>query len=637
MNAYQAIQDSNQENGKIVVNVLRKEELDLGSEASIDGFVIFDDGIGFDNDNMYSFNTAYSEHKMARGGKGLGRFLWLKAFDRVEIASTFRDPEGQICTRKFMFNDSYSLDDDIVTETSKQTTGTSVSLLELNSAYKEKCPSDIDHIGMKICEHFVLVLMQEDCPRILLRDGRKEVSINDIFENQFRSGASFEKFEIGGHEFTIHGFRIHDTRAFRHRIVYCAHDRAVITESIDKFLPNFRKKLVGENDQSFVYLAVVQGSFLDGKVNNERTSFDIADEQFDDDGQESLLAEDVRSSEIRSNVLEFIDRDLRTIIDDINVRKKQKISDFVENKAPHYKILMKDIDNFIEKVPIETTLAELDSILHKELYKKEVSLKQQGNQILEGSKLRNYDEYREKISDFLENQNAIGVSALAQHVAHRKIILEFFRKALSIKSDDKYPLEKVVHDLIFPMSSTVDDTLISQQNLWIIDERLNYHSFIASDKQLKSVDQSLGSAKRPDLLAFNRKFTLSEGDGPLTSLTIVEFKRPMRDDYTDDDNPLRQVAGVLKDIRTGSALNDEGRPIELAGENIPTNCFIICDITPKLKKVLDDWDAMPTPSGDGYYGYHRTHKMYFEVISYNKLLSDAEKRNQMFFEKLKLL
>lgn len=638
MNAYQAIQDASPRDGEIIVNVLRESTLGLpGIDPSIDGFVITDNGIGFNDRNMESFNTAYSELKFSRGGKGLGRFLWLKAFEKVEINSFFSEEGGECLKRDIVFHDQYSLNDDQVSETDRLSTGTSVSLLRLRDRYKAQCPSDIEHIALKICEHFVLVLMHEDCPRIVIRDGKNEISINDLFADQFTTAASVGAFTIGENEFSIHGFRIYNTRTQKHRIIYCAHDRAVMTENIDKFLPNFRKKLVDDEDKAFVYLAVVRGDFLDRKVNNERTSFDISDESFSDDEQDGLFREDVRPSEIRHGVLDFIDRDLGKIIESINDQKKRKIVDFVESKAPHYKILLKDIDSFIEKIPMDSTQAEMDSFLHGEYYKKEVALKQEGNQILEGSKLRNYEDYRDRISTFLKDQNALGVAALAQHVAHRKIILDLFRKALSIKDNDKYPLEKVVHDLIFPMSSSTDDTLISQQNLWVIDERLNYHSFVSSDKPLKSVDSTINSQRRPDLLAFNRKFTLSEGKGPLTSLTIIEFKRPMRDDYTDEDNPLRQVALALTDIRSGGALDDEGRPIKLAGDDIPTNCFIICDITPRLKMTLGAWDAMPMPGGDGYYGYNRTYKMYFEVISYDKLILDAEKRNQILFDKLKLL
>ena len=81
------------------------------------------------------------------------------------------------------------------------------------------------------------------------------------------------------------------------------------------------------------------------------------------------------------------------------------------------------------------------------------------------------------------------------------------------------------------MRSSTDDTFYSQQNLWLLDERLNSYGVIHSDRQLKSIDGlESNSSLRPDLIAFDHEYLLGEGPQPLTNLTVVEFKRPMRDD-----------------------------------------------------------------------------------------------------------
>jgi hypothetical protein len=41
-----------------------------------------------------------------------------------------------------------------------------------------------------------------------------------------------------------------------------------------------------------------------------------------------------------------------------------------------------------------------------------------------------------------------------------------------------------------------------------------------------------------------------------------------------------------------------------------------------------------SPDRAGYFGYNQNYSAYVEVISFNKLVSDAEKRNRVFFEKL---
>ena len=181
--------------------------------------------------------------------------------------------------------------------------------------------------------------------------------------------------------------------------------------------------------------------------------------------------------------------------------------------------------------------------------------------------------------------------------------------------------------------------LYSQQNLWLIDERLTYHSFIASDKRLDALPDEIqsDSTKRADLLIFDRKIVFADGEQPINSIVTVEFKRPQRDDYTTDDNPLTQSFDLLADIRSGNFRDHRGRPISVATNTIPGICYVICDLTPTLKRALKYLQAEITPDGQGYYGYHRDYRAYYEVIDYNKLLRDSQKRNRIFFEKLNVL
>ena len=154
---------------------------------------------------------------------------------------------------------------------------------------------------------------------------------------------------------------------------------------------------------------------------------------------------------------------------------------------------------------------------------------------------------------------------------------------------------------------------------------------------MKSIDGlESDSPHRPDLIAFDREYLLGEGPQPLTSLTVVEFKRPMRDDYTDEQNPLNQVFNVVEQVRKGATLDANGRPIAVAAPDIPTTCYVVCDLTPKLRKVLKDRDATIMPDGQGFYGYSRNYKAYYEVLDYGKVLRDAQRRNATLFDKLKL-
>ena len=65
-------------------------------------------------------------------------------------------------------------------------------------------------------------------------------------------------------------------------------------------------------------------------------------------------------------------------------------------------------------------------------------------------------------------------------------------------------------------------------------------------------------------------------------------------------------------------------------------CYVIADMTTKLKDILEDKDFEKTIDADGYFYFHKQHRAYIEVISFRKLLEDSKKRNRALFEKLGL-
>ena len=86
VNAIQAIRAVSKTGGLVDVTVLRGSEVDLLDRLSpIEGFIVKDDGIGFNLENRDSFDTLYTELKAPDGGKGFGRFTCLKYFDHFAV------------------------------------------------------------------------------------------------------------------------------------------------------------------------------------------------------------------------------------------------------------------------------------------------------------------------------------------------------------------------------------------------------------------------------------------------------------------------------------------------------------------------------------------------------------------------
>ena len=77
------------------------------------------------------------------------------------------------------------------------------------------------------------------------------------------------------------------------------------------------------------------------------------------------------------------------------------------------------------------------------------------------------------------------------------------------------------------------------------------------------------------------------------------------------------------------------RPL-MVNENTSFYLYIIADITEQLKKNASSYRLNRTVDGMGYFGYNdsRDINAYVEIISYDKLLSDAQKKNRILFDKL---
>ena len=277
------------------------------------GLLYKDTGEGFNDENFDSFNTSYSDYKISQGGTGLGRFIWLKAFERVEIESVFRESHTPAALyRKFVFDENYDADDAPATLAPHTNVGTSVRLTGSKEPYKTECPKTADQIAQRLIEHFVLIFLQSDCPIVELRDETMRLSLNQIFGTGFRL-ASAHDFAIKGVDFNIHGFRITAPLVARHRLIYAANSRGVVTDSLEGFIPNLSGRLTDSAGKSFVYLGIVQSPYLTQRVNNARTDFDLEHDDAEAD-QPTLLEEEIRRSDIREACLKHIQEDLSDII-----------------------------------------------------------------------------------------------------------------------------------------------------------------------------------------------------------------------------------------------------------------------------------------------------------------------------------
>ncbi len=634
VNSIHAIEERGRTDGQLEIVVRRESPQKVVSDdfvQPITGFVVRDNGAGFTDENFESFLTSDSTFKQAKGGKGVGRFLWLKAFESVLVESTF-EAGGTTRKRTFDFRlSSEGVENHKLAEGTAAEVRTSVELRDFKERYSKRAPLRAEVVARQLLQHCLVYLLAPQCPCMVLLDGEERLDLGTMFKDDITTFSERREFRIKDATFEAVHMRLHRASDAGHRVHYCAHNREVLEERLSKYIPELDRSLADDDGESFNLASYVSGALLDDAVTSERTGFDFSDVE------QELFPEEITRSDLRQGVAEEVRAFLKPHLDRIQAEKLARIERYVQREAPQYRPLVKHAKSYLETIPPSVSDANLDIELHKAKSRAIADLKSDGSKFFSESGVpADSQEFYKKYRRLAEQLNDFAKSELAQYIVHRKAILELLRRGLEVQANGKYGLEEGVHELIFPLRSSSDDVSYENQNLWILDEKLAYHRYLSSDKSFASVDVVDSKEQtRPDLVIFNSPFAFVEDEKPFGSVVLVEFKRPQRDNYKADENPLAQLYGYAREISEGGANDRKGRPITIA-ETTPFYGYVVCDITKKMKRFAEDGNLTPTPDGLGYFGYNQAHRMYVEVISYDKLVKDAQKRNRALFEKLGL-
>ena len=639
------------EKGIITIEILRKPKqgdlsFDDGKKKrgpdpleDIIGFKVTDNGVGFTDANMEAFQMLDTEHKVAKGGRGVGRLLWLKAFKCVHVVSVFEDSEGKFRTRRFDFDAASGVDhesnEELSAVGSKETT---VHLDDFKAQYRDSSRKTLSAIAESILEHCLWYFVREGgAPKITILDDGESALLDDLYEAQMHSSAVAESIQINGVPFDLIHVKLRSNALSAHALALCADNRLVTEEKLAGKIPGLHGKLADEAGD-FIYECYVSSTFLDERARPERTGFDIV-ESFD-----GLLEQtEITLSQIRSAVTAKAATHLSAYLAQNLKRSKERVETFVSKRAPRYRPIMARIPEGNLNVDPEISDKELDLVLYNHLVEIEGQLLAEGHDIMTPSQGDNYGEYRKRLQDYLSKAEDIKRSDLANYVSHRKVILDLLEMAIQRNSDGKYAREDLIHSLIMPMQKTSGDVLLDSCNLWLVDERLAFHDYLASDKTLISMPiTGCEDTKEPDLCALNvydNPILVSEGTKlPLASIVVVEIKRPMRNDASpgEEDDPVEQAIGYLNRIRNGQVQTPQGRPIP-ESVSIPGFCYVLADITPKFRdRCLIHHDLKLTHDHLGFFGYKQNCNAYVGVISFDQLVNSGKERNRAFFDKLGL-
>ncbi len=616
-----------------------EEEEEVKELVPIKSFRIYDNGIGFNQDNFNSFLNSDSTYKRHLGCKGIGRLLWLKAFNSVKVESAYQDNNNSKI-RKFDFNlglkELIKIENDELLEEYKDSY-TIVSLEKIKSDYQENLSKQLKTIALKVVEHCLPNFLSGNAPSIELtdEDSNEYIHLNTIFEEEFKHKIKQTSFKIKDKEFNHVHFECRGREYDKHRVYYCAGDRIVCHDNVDKY-PELKNKIRSQNND-FWYVAFVTSDLLDEKVNENRTAFLLPKKQ---DCQKKLsptsLDKEIFIEDVKEKSLNLAYEYLDPLLKEIFEEKAKKLEDKIKTNYANLDYLLKNEETKRE-ILSNLSLEEINNNCERKLYdyhtKTVIDRNCKAKSLLEKDINKiNLEEYEEEYKNIMSEVSEANQAELASYVSHRKVILELFDKKLSIQSDGKYPKEDEVHSLIYPTKKDSNEVDFNQHNLWLIDERLSFHSYLASEKEFRSHKIIISDSQdRPDICIYN-----DDKNIPFQSIILVEFKRPEREDLKNKEHPVDQIYRYVNEIKDSAKRDYKGRTIKTTSQT-RFYAYIICDlIDEKFIRQCKERYCHLTPDGMGLYSFNPETKVYIEIMNFDKLLQDSKKRNAVLFDKLGL-
>src|SRR5579871_2408808 len=313
--------DSPKDRGRIDIELLRGDRRDGEEFADVIGFVVRDNGIGLNEGNFRSFCTPFSQYKIQRGGKGVGRLGWLKVFNLIEVSSCFE--EGPALRRmdfQFILRERDQIALKEADGTPPREAGTTVRMSGFRDSYGTRCPTKTDTLIQRIIGHFLPIFAGNRSPSILLHD-EAAIDIRDEFNRKIKStNEILIEVEITGAPAPILVRHMRCDKDIRPRgqnynwMCFCANDRGVKEYPIDEQLGLHRL----EDDE--IYVGTVTGDYLDAHVNPQRTDF---------------IFEEEEGRLIRRQVAESVREFLRNEIEEMLAVKKGRTTEIIK-KNPQY-------------------------------------------------------------------------------------------------------------------------------------------------------------------------------------------------------------------------------------------------------------------------------------------------------------
>lgn len=385
VNSIQSIEEANNcTEPKITIKAIRPEYSQMTIEGEeelthFEEFLVTDNGEGFTEKNYASFLEAYSTLKITKGCKGIDRFLWLKAFENVNVKSVYSE-NGKWYQREISFSLSKTIDPEDncleIEEPLVKENRTEVHLMKFRPIYRDEVALALDSLAKKIIEHCLPYFIVESCPIMEIIDSAGEkINLNDYYKNLYKDSLHRDEIEVKGKKFELYHMTVSEG-AERHELHLCANNREVKSYDLSKYIPNLDKRITSD-EQSYYYVGYMDGEYLNQSVNADRYEFSFID----------VPISNVEEKELTEAALKFIKLYLSDDLGKIRDEKHKRIDEFVRTKKPQYRFLFNYRERICDEIPVGLTDEKLDLELYKQEQKWEYDLAKKKTQIEERQKI----------------------------------------------------------------------------------------------------------------------------------------------------------------------------------------------------------------------------------------------------------
>ncbi len=590
-----------------------------------------DNGLGLDTANWNAFTTTDTDHKIKLGGKGVGRLLWLDCFQEIRVSSIFQDGDG--CKRR-TFQFVLHPENQIQALSVESLSGPRDTMFHVHferlqeNEYQEKFPGRGNFIFQHIVSHFLPVFIGDKCPLISVTVNDETQQYPDAIDDLVHRRESeiipdTEKYGTMNLTLMECDKVASADLSGTHFVHFIAHDRAVHSQRIDSKLG---LKHFGDG-LDLVFHAILTGDYLDENVNQERTAF-----QFEDAEIERI---------INRVCMEAIEEFLKAPLTTLRTEQHRRIEQITET---YPSVAFGVTEELQKKVPTgELSEDAIYGHLSRERYRRDERQAEKIRTVLRGLRGDNVDaaEFATAVKAAGEAIEEAEQRSLTEYIVRRKVVLDFIERLLEKVRDDTrdsaYQTEDILHSFICPLRVSTSDSgqskweAAASHDLWIVDERLTFAQYFSSDVRFDRLSEAMESEERPDLLIFDHVHGLRSAEGA-SRVLLVEFKRPGRTSYRDDENPQLQVERYVRQLQSGNLSDVRGRPVRL-DESTVFYCFIVADIVGKLDEWTFSWQRTVDGRGRIYRpiaGFRGS----IELFGWDDLLGDARARNQAFFDKV---